>query len=157
MNTAILRFFPFRSSRKFPTFAPVARILGIDYGTKRTGIATTDPLQLFASGLTTVATADLLDWLQTYLSEENVEKIVVGEPLYPDGNPAQIHHLVIGFTRKLRKLFPGLEVVLHDERFTSEEAKAVIRQSGAKRKKRRDKALVDQVSAALILKDYLGY
>ncbi|MEL7020775.1 MAG: Holliday junction resolvase RuvX [Bacteroidota bacterium] len=135
----------------------MARILGIDYGTKRTGIATTDPLQLFASGLTTVATTELLDWLQTYLATETVEKIVVGEPLYPDGQPAQIHHLVIGFSRKLRQLFPDVEVVLHDERFSSEDAKMVIRQSGAKKKKRRDKALVDQVSAALILKDYLGY
>jgi putative Holliday junction resolvase len=135
----------------------VARILGIDYGTKRTGIATTDPLQLFASGLATVATVNLFDWLKDYLEKEEVEKIVVGEPLYPDGNPAQIHHLVIGFTRQLRKLFPTVEVILHDERFTSEDAKAVIRQSGAKKKKRQDKALVDQVSAALILKDYLNY
>ncbi|MFK7937675.1 MAG: Holliday junction resolvase RuvX [Saprospiraceae bacterium] len=135
----------------------MARILGIDYGTKRTGIATTDPLQLFASGLETVATDALFDWLKAYLEREEVEKIVVGEPLYPDGNPAQTHHLVIGFTRQLRKLFPTVEVVLHDERFTSEDAKAVIRQSGAKKKKRQNKALVDQVSAALILKDYLGY
>lgn len=135
----------------------MARILGIDYGTKRTGLATTDPLQIFASGLDTVATPDIFDYLTKYIQEEEVEKIVVGEPLYPDGNPAQIHHLVIGFTRKLRKLFPNIEVVLHDERFTSEEAKRVILQSGAKKKKRRDKALVDKVSAALILKDYLNY
>ena len=133
----------------------MARILAIDYGTKRTGLAVTDPLQIIANGLDTVATSELEDYLRRYLEQEEVEAIVVGEPFYPDGNPAQIHHLVVGFVRRLKKLFPDIEVVTHDERFTSEEAKQIILQSGAKKKKRRDKGLVDKVSAVLILQDYL--
>jgi putative Holliday junction resolvase len=133
----------------------MARIMGIDYGTKRTGIAVTDPLQLIASGLETVATDEVFDFLKEYLEKEEVELIVVGEPLHADGNPAQIAHLVVGFVRKLRKQFPFIEVVTWDERFTSEEAKQIIRESGAGKKKRRDKSLVDRISAALILEDYL--
>lgn len=133
----------------------MARVLAIDYGTKRTGIAVTDPLKLIASPLETVATAGLLDFLAGYLSQEEVETIVVGEPLYPDGKPAQIHHLVVGFVRKLRKAYPEVKVELHDESFSSEDAKKVILQSGTRKKKRRDKSLVDKVSAALILSDYL--
>ena len=135
----------------------MARILGIDYGTKRTGLAVTDPLQIIVSGLDTVATSDLFDYLEKYFNTEEVEKIVVGEPLYPDGNPAQIHHLVIGFVRKLKKHYPNKEIVLHDERFTSEAAKQVILNSGTKKKKRRDKSLVDKVAATLILQEYLGH
>ncbi|MCB0616881.1 MAG: Holliday junction resolvase RuvX [Lewinellaceae bacterium] len=133
----------------------MARILAIDYGTKRTGLAVTDPLQIIANGLDTVATKDLEAYLQQYMGQEEVETIVVGEPFYPDGNPAQIHHLVIGFARRLKKLFPNIAVVTHDESFTSEEAKQIILQSGARKKKRRDKGLVDKVSAVLILQDYL--
>lgn len=133
----------------------MARILAIDYGTKRCGLAVTDPLQITVNGLETVHADELLGYLQGYLGREPVETIVVGEPLHPDGQPAQIHHLVVGLVRKLKKLFPEVEVVLHDERFTSEDAKQVIRQSGARQKKRRDKALVDKVSATLILKDYM--
>ncbi len=131
------------------------RILAIDYGAKRTGLAVTDPLQIIASGLDTVATQEVEEYLKRYLEQEEVETIVVGEPFYPDGQPAQIHHLVIGFVRKLKKLFPDIEVVTHDERYTSEEARQIILQSGARKKKRRDKSLVDKVSAALILQDYL--
>lgn len=134
---------------------PLARILAIDYGTKRTGLAVTDPLQIIANGLDTVATKDLEAYLRQYMDQEEVETIVVGEPFYPDGNPAQIHHLVIGFARRLKKLFPNIAVVTHDESFTSEEAKQIILQSGAGKKKRRDKGLVDKVSAVLILQDYL--
>jgi putative Holliday junction resolvase len=129
--------------------------MAIDYGTKRTGIAVTDPLQIIASGLSTIPTLEVFDFLTSYLQTEDVELIVVGDPKYPDGNPAQIAHLVKGFVKKLREKFPQLEVVLHDERFTSEEAKKVILQSGAGRKKRRDKSLVDKISAALILDDYM--
>lgn len=133
----------------------VARILGIDYGTKRTGIAATDPLQIIASGLETVATEVLIDYLTRYLAEEPVERIVVGLPLYPDGNPAQIAPQVERFVAQLRKLFPEIEVITWDERYTSEEAKRIILQSGARKKQRRDKSLVDKISAALILEDYL--
>lgn len=131
------------------------RILAIDYGTKRTGLAVTDPLQIIATGLDTVPTSNLLPFLEEYLQNEEVETFVLGEPLYPDGNPAQIHHLVIGLKRKLEKTYPSIPVVLQDERYTSEEAKEVIRNSGVKKKKRRDKSLVDKVSAVLILQDYM--
>ncbi|MFZ2897552.1 MAG: Holliday junction resolvase RuvX [Saprospiraceae bacterium] len=133
----------------------MARILGIDYGTKRTGIAVTDPLKIIASGLDTVSTEALKGYLTQYLAAEEVECIVVGMPLYPDGNPAQIAPQVEVFVKKLKKLFPDIEVITWDERYTSEEAKRIILQSGAKKKQRRDKSLVDKISAALILEDYL--
>lgn len=129
--------------------------MGIDYGTKRTGIAVTDPLQIIASGLTTVPTNELFDFLKNYFQEEEVEKIVVGEPMHADGNPAQIAPHVVGFVRKLKKEFPAIEVAMHDERYTSVMAKEVIMQSGTRQKKRRDKSLVDKVAAALILEDYM--
>lgn len=130
--------------------------MGIDYGTKRTGIAVTDPLQIIATGLTTIPTQELFDFLTDYLQQEEVEKIVVGEPMHKDGNPAQIAHLVVGFVRKLKKEFPHIEVVTHDERGTSVMAKEIILQSGIKQKKRRDKTLVDKIAAALILEDYMN-
>ncbi|MBX2929606.1 MAG: Holliday junction resolvase RuvX [Saprospiraceae bacterium] len=133
----------------------MARILAIDYGTKRTGIAVSDPLQIIASGLETVPTPQIFDFLTKYMAEEEVETIVVGEPMYPDGNPAQIAHLVVGFVRQLQRLFPHIEIAMQDERFSSEEAKEVIRQSGAGQKKRRDKSLVDKVSAAIILQNFM--
>ena len=114
-----------------------------------------DPLQIIATGLETVPTGQVFDFLTQYMQEEKVETIVVGEPLYPDGKPAQIAHLVVGFVRKLRKLFPDIEVVTQDERYTSEEAKRIILMSGAKKKKRRDKSLVDKISAVLILQEYM--
>jgi putative Holliday junction resolvase len=129
--------------------------MGIDYGTKRTGIAVTDPLQIIASGLTTIPTHELFDFLTEYFQQEEVEKVVVGEPMHKDGNPAQIAHMVVGFVRKLKKQFPQIEVVTHDERGTSVMAKEIILQSGIKQKKRRDKTLVDKIAAALILEDYL--
>ena len=135
----------------------MARILGIDYGTKRIGIATTDPLQIIVTGLTTVATPKIFEFLEEYIKEEEVECIVVGEPMHKDGSPAQIAHLVVGFIRKIKKLYPDIKVDTQDERFTSQEAKEIILQSGLKKKKRRDKGLVDEVSAVLILQDYLGH
>jgi putative Holliday junction resolvase len=129
--------------------------MGIDYGTKRTGIAVTDPLQIIASGLTTVPTPEVFDFVATYLRREEVEKIVVGDPKYPDGKPAQIANLVKGFAKKLAKAYPEIEIVLHDERFTSADARQLILQSGIGQKKRRNKSLVDKISAALILEDYL--
>ena len=136
----------------------MARIIGIDYGTKRVGVAVTDSLQIIVNGLDTVPTADIFDFLKKYMEEEEVECIIVGEPMHKDGNPAQIAHLVVGFIRKLKKLFPEIKVDTQDERFTSKDAKAIILQSGIKKKKRRnDKALVDKISAVLILQDYLGH
>lgn len=129
--------------------------MGIDYGTKKTGIAVTDSLQIICSGLDTIPTLTLYDFIKKYLETEDVEKIVVGMPLHEDGNPAQIAHLVVGFIRKLRKLYPAIEVVEWDERGSSKAAKEVILMSGTKKSKRRDKSLVDKIAAALILQDYM--
>ena len=129
--------------------------MGIDYGTKKTGIAVTDSLQIICSGLDTIPTLSLYDFIKKYLETEEVEKIVVGMPLHEDGNPAQIAHLVVGFIRKLRKLYPAIEVVEWDERGSSKAAKEVILMSGTKKSKRRDKSLVDKIAAALILQDYM--
>lgn len=129
--------------------------MAIDYGTKRTGLAVTDPLQIIPQPLETLPTGGLFDYLAKYLSEEEVEQIIIGMPLHPDGNPAQIAHLVVGFERKLRKLYPAMNIQFWDERYTSVEAKEIILRSGANKKKRRDKSLVDQVAASLILRDYL--
>lgn len=131
------------------------RLFAIDYGTKKTGLAVSDPLQIIATGLDTIPTDQLLTFIDQYMQTEEVETIVLGEPLYPDGNPAQIHHLVVGLKRKLEKLYPKIPVIFQDERYTSEEAKIIIRNSGVKKKKRRDKSLVDKVSAILILQDYM--
>lgn len=133
----------------------MARIIGIDYGTKRVGIAVTDPLQIIANGLTTVPTKEIYTFLQNYMKEENVEGIVVGNPLHLDGNPAQINNLVQKFVNRLHKLFPSISINLQDERFTSVDAKRIILESGAKKKKRRDKSLIDKVSAVLILQDFM--
>ncbi len=118
-------------------------------------MAVSDPLQIIATGLDTVSTKDVFDYLKDYIGREEVETIVVGDPKYPDGNPAQIAHLVVGFVRKLREMFPDIPVEMMDERYTSEEAKQIILQSGAKKKKRREKGLVDKISAVLILQDYM--
>ena len=133
----------------------MARILAIDYGTKRCGIAVTDTMQLIANGLETVATNNLLSFLKDYFAHEEVATVVIGEPLHIDGNPTQIEPEIKKFIKKLGEDFPKLTVARHDERLTSVEAKQIILQSGIKKKKRRDKALVDKVSAVLILQSYL--
>jgi putative Holliday junction resolvase len=133
----------------------MARIMAVDYGTKRVGLAVSDPLQIIATGLDTISTPDIFTYLKKYLAEEEVEVLVVGMPLHLDGNPAQIADKVNQFINRFQKLFPNIKVETRDERFTSEDAKLVIRQSGAKKKKRRDKALVDKVAAVLILQDYM--
>ena len=133
----------------------VARILAIDYGNKRTGLAVTDPLQIIANGLTTVATTELLPFLENYFAEEAVEIVVIGEPLHADGSPTQLMPHIVGLSRKIKKMQPGITVVLQDERFTSSMAKDAILQSGVGRKKRRDKGLVDKVAATIILQEYL--
>ncbi len=135
----------------------MGRILAIDYGTKRTGVAATDPLRIIANGLGTFATDQVLDYLIAYFKEEEVDCIVVGDPRYPDGNPAQLAPQVAAFAETLRRTFPGVAVVLHDERFTSEEAKRTILAAGLGKMKRRDKSLVDKVSAVIILQDYLEH
>ncbi len=132
--------------------------MAIDYGKKRTGIAVTDPLQLIANGLTTVSTPTLFDFIQDYVSKEDVECIVVGQPKQPNGNDSENMKRITPFVNRLRKLLPNIPVEYYDERFTSVLAQRAILDSGVKKKERREnKGLVDQVSATIILQDYMEY
>lgn len=133
----------------------MARILSVDYGKKRTGIAVTDPLQIIAGGLATVATSQLMEWLRNYLAHEEVELIVVGEPKQPNGQPSENLPRVMAFVRKLEREFPLIPVKLYDERFTSVMAHQAMIDGGLRRKARQDKALVDEISATIILQSYL--
>lgn len=135
----------------------MARILSIDYGKKRCGLAVTDPLQIVAGGLGTVATQSLMGFLRVYTLKEWVEKIVVGEPKQPNGMPSENKERVDAFVGRLRKEFQNIEVVMYDERFTSVLAHRAIIDGGLKKKDRQNKALVDEVSATIILEDYLNY
>ena len=135
----------------------LSRIVGIDYGTKRSGIAATDILQIAVHGIDTVPTGTLWDWLEAYIKKEEVEKIVIGHPTHSDGNAVSFMNQIIGLERKLKKTYPHIAVVLHDEAFSSARAKQVILASGVGQKKRKDKSLVDKVAAILILQDYLRY
>lgn len=129
--------------------------MAIDYGTKRVGIAVTDPLQIIASGLQTVPNGEIMPWLKSYLATEAVECIVVGDPQRSDGSDAPIKAQLDRFVAEISKAFPTVKVVRYNEQYSSQRAESIIRQSGAKRKKRSDKALVDTVSAAVILQDYM--
>ncbi|MFS4483263.1 Holliday junction resolvase RuvX [Hyunsoonleella sp. 2307UL5-6] len=131
------------------------RILAIDYGKIRTGIAVTDELQIIASGLTTVATSDLISFLKEYTSKERVELFLVGEPKQMDNSPSESEVLIIAFLKKLSKVFPKMPVTRVDERFTSKMAFQTMIDSGLKKKQRKNKALVDEISATLILQSYL--
>ena len=133
----------------------MAKLLGIDYGKKRTGIAETDDLQIVASGLTTVTTTDFFVFLKKYLVDNTVEKIIVGLSLDLDGNPNPIEKDITKFLQKFQKTYPNIEIIREDERYTSKLAFDAMIQGGLKRKKRRNKAMIDQVSAALILQSYL--
>lgn len=133
------------------------RILSIDYGKRRTGLAVTDPMQIIAGGLTTVDTKELLTFLKDYTSREAVETIVVGLPTQPNGQPSENQARVRSFTGELRKALPDIKVEFYDERFTSVMAHQTMLDSGIGRKRRQDKALVDEISATIILQDYLDY
>ena len=134
------------------------RILSIDYGKRRTGIAVTDPLQIIAGGLTTVDTRDVLKFLTDYVRREPVETIVVGLPVQPNGAPSENQSRVRCFTGELKKALPEVEVVFYDERYTSVMAHQAMLQSGIGRKRRRDdKGLIDEISATIILQNFLEY
>ena len=134
----------------------MGRILSIDFGKKRTGIAVTDPLQIIANGLVTVATSELLDFLKTYVAQENVECIVIGRPLQLNGRPSENLARVGQFVSTWRKTMPTIPIEYYDERFTSVIAQQTIIAGGIKKKTRReDKGLVDEVSATIILQDYM--
>ena len=133
----------------------MARILSIDYGQKRTGLAVTDPLQLIAGGLATVSTFELFDWLKAYLAKEPVERIIIGEPKQPNGQPSENLARVQQFVNRWKKAMPEVPIEYYDERFTSVLAHQAMIDGGLKKKTRRDKALVDEISATIILEDYL--
>ena len=130
--------------------------MSIDYGKKRTGIAVTDPLQMIANGLTTVDTPQLFDFIADYLTKESVERIVVGYPKQTNGEDSENMKRITPFVNRLRKLYPQILVELYDERFTSVLAHRAIIESGISRKARQDKALVDKISATIILQDYMA-
>ena len=133
----------------------MARILSIDYGRKRTGIAVTDPLQIIAGGLATVSTSELFEWLQQYLQREQVERIVIGEPRQPNGQPSENLQRVQQFVNRWRKAHPEVPIDYYDERFTSVLAHQAMLDGGLRKKARQDKALLDEISATIILEDYL--
>lgn len=133
----------------------MGRVLALDYGQKRTGIAVTDELRLIASGLTTVETHRLLDFLKDYLKTEKVDQFVVGEPRQMNNAPSESEAFIAPFLVNLRMVFPNIPIARHDERFTSKMAVQSMVQGGMKKKQRRNKALVDEISATIILQDYL--
>ena len=134
----------------------LARILSIDYGKKRTGIAVTDPLKIIAGGLATVFTIELFDFLKKYISEEDVELIIIGDPKHLDGSPSENRQRVLTFISQWRKAFPNIPIELYDERFTSVLAHQAMISGGLKKKVRQNKALVDEISATIILQDYMN-
>ncbi len=130
--------------------------MALDYGKKRTGVAVTDPLQLIASGLDTVPTQDLLGFLEHYFAAEDVACLVVGEPRRMDYTHSEVEPEIRTFIARVQERFPRLQVARQDERFTSKMAVRSMVEGGMKKKKRQDKAAVDQISATLILQAYLS-
>lgn len=131
------------------------RILSIDYGKRRTGLAVTDPLKIIAGGLCTVDTPKLLEYIQNYVAQEEVERIIIGLPTQSNGQPSENQARVREFTGRLRKALPTIPVEFYDERFTSVMAHQTMLESGISRKRRQDKALVDEISATIILQSYM--
>ena len=134
----------------------MARILAIDYGLKRTGIAVTDPLQIIATGLTTVESARLIPFLKEYMQKEPVELLLIGEPKNWDDSDTHATPLVRQIVRRLEKEFPTVPLKLVDERFTSKLASRAMVEMGMKKKQRQNKALVDEIAATIMLQEYLG-
>ncbi|MGQ3678087.1 MULTISPECIES: Holliday junction resolvase RuvX [Tenacibaculum] len=133
----------------------MGRILAIDFGKKRTGIAVTDELQIIASGLTTVNTSELITFLKEYTQKENVELFLVGKPKQMDNSDSESEVLITPFLQKLEKAIPSIPIKRVDERFTSKMAFQTMIDSGLKKKQRQNKALVDEISATIILQSYL--
>ncbi|MEI7509062.1 MAG: Holliday junction resolvase RuvX [Flavobacterium sp.] len=131
------------------------RILAIDYGIKRTGIAVTDDFQIIASGLTTLPSETLISFLKDYFLKEKVELVLIGEPKQMNGQPSESTEIIEKFVRKFIETFPEMKVVRTDERFTSKMAFKTMIDSGLKKKQRQNKALVDEIAATIMLQDYL--
>ena len=132
------------------------RILAIDYGQKRTGIAVTDELQIIASGLTTIPSETAIDFLKDYFSKEKVAKVIVGEPRQMDNTPSESAAIIDKFVEKFKIAFPEMPVVRVDERFTSKLAFQAMIDGGLKKKQRSNKALIDEIAATIMLQDYLS-
>ena len=133
----------------------MSRILSIDYGLKRTGLAVTDPLKIIATGLTTVDTKELLSFLKNYFAKEEVELILIGEPKNLDDTDTHATPFVEKFVKDLQKNFPSIPVRKVDERFTSKMASRAMLEMGLKKKQRRDKKLIDEIAATILLQEYL--
>jgi putative holliday junction resolvase len=131
------------------------RIMALDYGIKRTGIAVSDETRTFSFPVETVATTELMNWLQHYMNKETVTQFVIGQPLHADNTPAQIEPHIRGFVRKLIKAWPHIPVARIDERYTSKMAAETILLGGVPKMKRRNKALVDKISASIILQSFI--
>lgn len=132
------------------------RILSIDYGIKRTGIAVTDEMQIIASGLTTVASNELMLFLKDYFSKEKVEKVIIGEPKQMNGLPSESAPIIEKFIKQFLKEFPEMPLDRVDERFTSKMAFQTMIDSGLKKKQRQNKALIDEIAATIMLQDYMN-
>ncbi len=135
----------------------MARIVCIDYGIKRCGIAATDPFQIIVSAVETIETAKLMDFLDNYLANESVEKLVVGLPVHKDGNFTGLKTNIDDFVQKFKTKFAHIPVDFADEQFSSVHAKKIILDIGIKKEKRKDKALIDKISAVIILQRYLKH
>jgi putative Holliday junction resolvase len=133
----------------------MGRIMGIDYGRKRTGVAVTDPLQIVAGNLATVPTHTLMQFIKDYLAHEVVDRIVVGKPTQLNGQPSESMKFITPFVDRLKKELPDMPVVMYDERFTSTIAHQAMIDGGMKKSDRRDKSRVDAIAATIILNDYL--
>ncbi|WP_343697537.1 Holliday junction resolvase RuvX [Flavobacterium sp.] len=132
------------------------RILSIDYGQKRTGIAVTDEMQIIASGLTTIPTHTLIDFLKDYFAKEKVEAVLIGEPKQMNGQPSESASVINGFVTHFSNIFPEMKVIRVDERFTSKMAFQTMIDSGLSKKQRQNKGLIDEISATIMLQDYLS-
>jgi len=133
----------------------MGRIMGIDYGRKRTGVAVTDPLQIIAGNLATVPTHTLIQYIKDYVARESVDRIVIGQPSQLNGEPSESMKYITPFVNRLRKELPDMPVVMYDERFTSTIAHQAMIDGGMKKSDRRDKSRVDAIAATIILNDYL--
>ena len=134
----------------------MGRIIAIDYGKKRKGLAVTDPLSIIANGLATIPTSDIFDYLTQYVAKESVDQLVIGKPIQPNGQPSENLARVENFVNRWRKLHPEMPIDYYDERFTSVIAHQAMIAGGVKKKTRReDKGLVDEISATIILQDYM--
>ena len=131
------------------------RILAIDYGLKRTGLAVTDELQIIASGLTTIPSETIIPFLKEYFEKENVNLVLIGEPKQMNGQPSESTTIIEKFVTTFSQTFPEMKVIRMDERFTSKMAFQTMIDSGLSKKKRQNKALIDEISATILLQDYL--